>query len=304
MGFIKRHIKLFAIVMIVVVVVFIVRGVNMSRKEKEAARQESLAEETRELIEDNYYNNLSDSLLIQMQPELEQEFGKVPDGFIWESDGTILSLGDKSMSAEEVVYAYFRGLTTLDMSTVQRYSRESRVIESYSDYFNEKNKNTDYTDQFMRNMYKLSLMSLEVMGIESQSVFAENKSVFTVKAKILDTSDKNFWKKDQVEIYENLKLYSSSSYDSNTIDMYLYDYISSYFEEELPLKDIKFDITLQRYPDLDSGWLVSIDTDVDTACKYTDGKFVVSYIKQLYKEEGEEVLQGLESGAVLESEEE
>lgn len=52
------------------------------------------------------------------------------------------------------------------------------------------------------------------------------------------------------------------------------------------MREVDFDITVQRYPDLDSGWLVSVDSDVDSACKYRDGKLVVSYIKDMYRNEG------------------
>lgn len=248
---------------------------------------------TKKLLEEADKNqgvvDTGDSLLMHMQPELVKSYGQVPEGFLWESDGTLMSLGDKSMSAEKVVYSYFRGLSSLDISSVERYSRGSKVVESYSTYFDAKNKNTDYMDQFLRNMYKECLLSLQIEGIDSNAVFAANKQVFTVKAKMLDLTNKDFWKKDELDIYKNLYLYDQDESDTTKSDIYLYDYILNYYRsDKVILRNVTFDISIQKYPDLDSGWLVSIDNDVDDACSYKDGKLVVSYIKELYRNIGRE----------------
>lgn len=289
--FVFDHKKLVIISLVVCVLLFFISGaISMRNAEKKKEEQDKLTEELLKEAEESQGEE-GDSVLMQMQPELEATYGKVPDGFIWETDGSVLSLGDKSMTAEEVVYAYFRGLSSLDLSTVERYSRDSTVVQTYSDYFDEKNKNTDYLDQFLRNMYRECLLSLQVQGVNSQSVFAENKQVFSVKAKMLDLTNKDFWKTNQEEIYENLYLYDSSESDSTKGDMYLYDYILDYYQSDLAnLRTVSFDITVQRYPDLDSGWLVSIDTDVNDACSYKDGKLVVSYIKELYRNVGKDII--------------
>ena len=290
--FLEKHQKKIVISLGIAVVVILVKG-GVSRYN--ASKQVS---------EDDYVNQLlqeansgvssdsdSDSLLMQMQGELNKNYGKLPEGFIWDTDGSVLSLGDKSMTAEDVVYAYFRGLSTLDISTVERYSRDSSVVQTYSDYFDDKNKNTDYMDQFIRNMYKQCLLSLQIKGIENQAIFADNKQVFTVKADMLDLTDKDFWRVDQNEIYKNLYLYDSDESDSTKSDIYLYDYILNYYKSDLAgLRSVTFDVTLQKYPDLDSGWLVSIDTDVNDACQYKDGKLVVSYIKELYRDVGRDLI--------------
>ena len=307
-GFIEKHKKLLIIAgVVLLVLIYIINGVISTRKAEK--RQEDSDKITEELLQKaNSNTDDSDNILMQMQPDLVKTYGKVPDGFIWETDGSVLSLGDKSMSAEDVVYAYFRGLTSLDISTVERYSRDSTVVNTYGDYFNEQNKNTDYTDQFLRNMYKECLLSMQVEGIESESVFAENKKVYTVKVKMLDLTDKEFWKADQDEIYKNLYLYDSDEADSTKSDMYLYDYILDYYKSDLAgLRETTFDITVQRYPDLDSGWLVSVDTDVNDACQYKDGKLVVSYIRDMYRDKGrdmimqqEESTESVESGESVE----
>ena len=297
--FIKNNKKVLVIAGGVLVVFILIKGGVSARNEK--IKQEEADKLTEQLLaeaNEGVTSDEGDSLLMQMQPELVKSYGKVPEGFIWESDGSLLSLGDKSMSAEDVVYAYLRGLSSLDISTVERYSRSSKVVESYSTYFDDKNKNTDYMDQFLRTMYKESLLSLQVKGIESNAVFAENKQVFTVKVSMLDLTNKDFWKKDEMEIYKNLYLYDQDEADTTKSDIYLYNYISDYYKSDnAVLRDVTFDITVQKYPDLDSGWLVSIDNDVDDACSYKDGKLVVSYIKEMYRNSGrDKVLESMGLG--------
>lgn len=243
----------------------------------------------------------NDSLLMQMQKDLEISYGDAPDGYIWNMDGTLMSLGDKSMSAEEVVYAYINGLKSLDFSAVQKYSRDSVVVGTYSGYFSDIDKSTDYNDSFTRNIYRECLLSMQVQGIENTSIFAENKQVFTVKVNMLDLTQKDFWLKDKETIYKNLKVYSSDQSDSTKAEIYLYDYISNYYaSEDADRRDVTFDITLQKYPDLDTGWLVSVDTDVDSACRYADGKLVVNYINEEFSKEGIKFLEALEPTKVEE----
>lgn len=289
LDFIKEHLKLVipGAIIVLLILISLVRsiagGVENKNKQEEADKlTEQLLQEAKESGEDT-----PDSLVMQMQDDLVKNYGKVPEGYVWDIDGSLLSLGDKSMTAEEVVYAYFRGLQSLDMSSVQKFSRDSLVVDSYEGYFSETNKNTDYTDQFLRNMYRSCLLSIQLDGIENSTNFAENKMVFTVNAKMLDLTQKDFWKADKLEIYKNLRVYDADESDSTRADIYLYDYISNYYGSgDAELRDVSFDITVQRYPDLDTGWLVSVDTDIDSACRYADGKLVVSYIHELYRDEG------------------
>lgn len=285
----------------VLVVVFIGSGVRNSIKQKqEEAEKEALREQMQQEIDDAE-GEVSDNMLINMQDDLIGSYGKLPEGYIWDIDGSLLSLGDKSMSAEEVVYAYLNGLRSLDMSIVQKYSRESTVIKTYEGYFDEQDKNTDYTDQFLRTMYRQALLSIKINGIENSSVFAEDKQVFTVSVNMLDLTKKDFWEQDKEEIYRNLKVYQSDESDSTKADMYLYNYIADYYKSEnAATRDVQLDITVQKYPDLDTGWLVSVDTDVDSACRYADGKLVVSYINDMYLDEGLDMLDSIDNADSIE----
>lgn len=283
---------LLIIAVVVVLVLFIGRAV-FSTMQAQQDQQDADAY-TKQLLEEakSGDSEVTDSLLLQMQDDLIKTYGQVPDGYIWDIDGTLLSLGDPDMTAEEVVYAYLNGLRTLDISSAQRYSRDSMVISTYESYFDETNRNTDYTDQFLRNMYREALLSMEIEGIENASVFAENMQVFTVRVKMLDLTLKDFWFDDKMEIYRNLRVYDSDQNDSTRAEMYLYDYISSYYSsDDAAMRETTFDLTVQRYPDLDTGWLVSIDTDIDSACRYADGTLVVSYINEMYRDEGLDLLE-------------
>lgn len=285
----------------ILVVVFIGSGVRNSIRQKKAEEEkEELKQQMQQEIDDAE-GEVSDNMLINMQDDLIGSYGKLPEGYIWDIDGSLLSLGDKSMSAEEVVYAYLNGLRSLDMSIVQKYSRESTVIKTYEGYFDEQDKNTDYTDQFLRTMYRQALLSLKINGIENSSVFAEDKQVFTVSVNMLDLTKKDFWEKDKEEIYRNLKVYQSDESDSTKADMYLYNYIADYYKsDEAATRDVQLDITVQKYPDLDTGWLVSVDTDVDSACRYADGKLVVSYINDMYLDEGLDMLDSIDNADSIE----
>lgn len=283
---------LLIIAVVVVLVLFIGRAV-FSTMQAQQDQQDADAY-TKQLLEEAKAGDseVTDSLLLQMQDDLIKTYGQVLDGYIWDIDGTLLSLGDPDMTAEEVVYAYLNGLRTLDISSAQRYSRDSMVISTYESYFDETNRNTDYTDQFLRNMYREALLSMEIEGIENASVFAENMQVFTVRVKMLDLTLKDFWFDDKMEIYRNLRVYDSDQNDSTRAEMYLYDYISNYYSsDDAAMRETTFDLTVQRYPDLNTGWLVSIDTDIDSACRYADGTLVVSYINEMYRDEGLDLLE-------------
>lgn len=271
-------------------------GVDQRRQQKlEEAR---VAEEQR-LAKDSDSDEVdyapgSDYYLLEKQDSLTSKYGTSPDGYLWDYDGSLLSLGDTSMSAEDVVYAYFNGLSSLDFSTVQKYSRKSRVAERFSSFFDKNTGTFDYSSNFSRDMYRMALLSLQPKEIVNTTVFAENKQVFTIKVSMLDLTQKEFWFDDKAEIYKNLQVFKSDQSDQTKADMYLYEYISSYYSSEDALRrDVIFDITLQKYPDLNTGWLVSIDDDVDMACRYANGTLITNYIKQEFTTEGRDFLASL-----------
>lgn len=283
----QKHWVMSIVIFAVFALIFIISGVIRTRnQQKEEVPSTTVSSQNEDKTGSS---NSEDSILMRQQPELIAKYGNLPEGYLWDLDGTLLSQGDKSMSAEEVFYAYINGLKSLDFSMAQKYSRNSRVVETYSGYFDSMNTNTDYSDAFYRNMYKQALLSIQVLGIESNSIFADNKQVFTVRVQMLDLTDKTFWVKDKYYIYQSLRVYSEE--DSTKADLFLYDYILNYYKsEEAATREVTFDITLEKYIDLDTGWLVSIDTDIDNACKYRDGTPVIRYIKEMYNSEGRDLI--------------
>lgn len=283
----QKHWVMSIVIFVVFALIFIVSGVIRTRNQQKTEVQSTTVSSQNE--DKTGSSNSEDSILMRQQSELIAKYGNLPEGYLWDLDGTLLSQGDKSMSAEEVLYAYINGLKSLDFSMAQKYSRNSRVVETYSGYFDSMNSNTDYSDAFYRNMYKQALLSMQVLGIESNSIFADNKQVFTVRIQMLDLTDKTFWVKDKYYIYQSLRVYSEE--DSTKADLFLYDYILNYYKsEEAATREVTFDITLEKYIDLDTGWLVSIDTDIDNACKYSDGTPVIRYIKEMYNSEGRDLI--------------
>ncbi len=272
----------------VVLFIFLMIGANNHQKQKKLEQQKKIEQKqkTEPSTEGSSYVEGTDAYLMSMQTELRKSFGTPPKGFIWDLNGNTISLGDKSMSSEDVLYAYIRALSTLDMATAQKYSRDAKVVETYNDYFSKENANqSDYQEQFMRSMYKQALTSMEITGIESSSKFANNKVVYTVKLTMLDLTDKDFWEKDKDILYKNMLGYESKENDSTKLEILLYDYILKYYKSEDAVKrNVTFDVTLQRYPDIDSGWLVSIDKDIDDAARYSNGTLVTNYITEQFRQ--------------------
>lgn len=288
----QKHWKLTILLFVLFVMIFVVTGTIHSRNMMSGS---SGGEDSTTPLESKNPSDISsDSIIMRKQPEMVKKYGNLPDGYLWDLNGSLLSQGDKSMTAEEVVYAYMNGIKTLDFSSAQKYSRNSKVVQTYGSFYDSKVPNVGYDDSFFRNIYKQALLSMQVKGIESNSVFAENKQVFTVVVEMLDLTDKDFWIKDKYEIYKSMMIYGME--DSTKVDLYLYDYILNYYKSgEASTREVTFDLTLEKFIDLDTGWLVSIDSDVDNACKYNDGVPVVRYIKEMYQREGREYVDTYEA---------
>lgn len=287
-NWVKSHKKsTFAIIGVILFIILMVSANNHAKQKKLKEQQASTEQvSTEETNNSKSYTEGTDAYLMSMQPELRKSFGTPPEGFIWDLNGKGISLGDKSKSSEDVLYTYIRALSTLDLATAQKYSRDAKVVETYNDYFSKANANqADYQEQFMRNMYKQALTSMEITGVESSSKFASNKSVYTVTISMLDLTAKDFWEKDKDNLFKKLSGYESKENDSTKLEIFLYDYILNYYKTPTAVKrTVSMDITLERYPDIDSGWLVSIDKDIDDAAKYNNGTLVTNYITEQFRQ--------------------
>ena len=301
LGRLKERKGLLAILALVAFVILLI--VSFVQRSNEARNEQEIREQAAAAAESAYYGDVEegeeaivpDEMLARMQDSLISRYGSLPDGYIWDINGELLSIGDKDLSAEEVVYNYLNGIRTLDMSMVQKYSRDSSVVSTYEGYFDSSNPSTDYYDSFLRNMYRQAMLSFKIEGIVNSSIFANNREVFTVKVEMLDLTNKDFWVQDKYEIYKTLDVYSSAESDSTRAEMYLYDYILDYYTSPLAAtRTVTFDLTLEKYADLDSGWLVSVDRDINDACRYADGNIVVNYINEMFRDEGMDMLDALE----------
>ena len=129
----KTFLMIAGAILFVVILIGSMVKTNIEQQKAEQAAQER--REAREKIKSKDKDEYNDNMILKMQADLIDSYGKLPDGYLWDTDGTLLSLGDKEMSAEEVVYAYLNGLRALDMSMVQKYSRRSKVIDTYEGYY-------------------------------------------------------------------------------------------------------------------------------------------------------------------------
>lgn len=287
---VKSHKKSTGAIVGVLLLIVLMVAANNHAKQKQLEQQKAetakIAKDNEVQDKDRSYVEGTDAYLMSMQPELRKSFGTPPNGFIWDLNGKGISLGDKSKSSEDVLYSYIRALSTLDLATAQKYSRDAKVVETYNDYFSKANANqADYQEQFMRNMYKLALTSMEITGVESSSKFASNKSVYTVTISMLDLTAKDFWESDRENLFKKLSGYESKENDSTKLEIFIYDYILNYYKTPTAVKrTVSMDITLERYPDIDSGWLVSIDKDIDDAAKYNNGTLVTNYITEQFRQ--------------------
>lgn len=279
----KKH---FIIIGAIVLVFVIIINASSCSKKKEIAERQSLADAANQSVQQNMNVNPDAGL---SNSEIEQNafikaWGDPPDGFRWKDDGTLTAVSSDKLTSEDVIWSYLMGLSKLDFSTVQKYSSHSLVESTYSGYFSDSNLgSSSYYSQFLRKEYKYALTSIEVESVGNTAVFADGTSIVTVKLKILDLTDKDFWQVDKDEIFNKLKSVYTSEKDTAKAQQYVYDYIYSAYEDN---KVGKRDITIELKLDKVSlgGWLVSDDTDLNSALKYEDGINVASYILEQYSE--------------------
>lgn len=94
----------------VVLFIFLMIGANNHQKQKKLEQQKKIEQEqkTEPSTEGSSYVEGTDAYLMSMQTELRKSFGTPPKGFIWDLNGNTISLGDKSMSSEDVLYSTLR----------------------------------------------------------------------------------------------------------------------------------------------------------------------------------------------------
>lgn len=262
------------------------RANTQAEQEALEAQQEAEmeAEMEEEYEEDEEESGLSEAELEYQEEQayLAEKYGAPAEGFRWDDDGELIPLSDSNMSAEDVLYAYIRGVSQLSFADVQKYSFKSSVVKQYDRYYN-KETDLDYETEFSRRIYKDMLLSLENEGATDTAVFADKKYIITVNLKCIDLADKSFWEDDADTIFQTLYTYKRMEDDGTKANQYLYDYVQDYYESGKAKTVTKsIDFTLEKGEQ--GGWLVTDDSALDMLCQYKDGQLVADYIKNCYED--------------------
>lgn len=277
----KKHI---IIIVIIIGIIVAVSQVSKANKQKEIEERNKAAQEEREKQSQEKDPNAGLS-----ESEIEQRayiklWGQPAEGFRWNDDGELVATSSDDLTNEEVLWNYLRALSILDFSTVQKYSSRSLVKNTYMGYFSDSNiGSTSYYSQFLRKEYKFALTSIEVESVGNTAVFADGTSIITVKLKMLDLTDKDFWQKDKEKIFNRLKSLYMDEDDSTKAQQYVYDYIYSAYESgKVGKRDVTLEIKLDKVTL--GGWLISDDTDLNSALNYEEGVNVATYILEEYSD--------------------
>lgn len=225
---------------------------------------------------DEYYGLTDEEKEIKQR---EDRFGNSDEGFTWNDEGELVAVGDENKTMEDVIYAYLRGASMLDLETVSKNSLNSKVVSTYKGYYDD----ADYATMFKRKIYKEVLKSMVVDGVEDSSILADGTAVITMKIEVLDLTDKDFWKPDTEEIYKNLKAYYRTESDQTKAKQYVYDYIINWYSsDKAPKKNVLLEFVLTKQSN--GAWLVTNDDDLNILCKYEDGELVSNFILSSYSD--------------------
>lgn len=283
----KTKTKVILVVIAVLVIMMIFANVQHAKNQKlkEQERQQELLDSQNSSKDDDEDEDTPQKEAKEEQTYLNNQYGTPPKGFKWNDDGNLVAISSKKLTAEEVAYAYLKGVSILDFETVEKYSQDSKVVGTYGDSFGDDAEAT-YYDQFLRKVYKQSLLSLEVDSLKDSSVFASGKRIMTFSLNILDLTNKDFWLKDKKAIFDELHNYAGVQKDSTKAKQYLYDYCLKYYQSKEARKhNVQIDLVITKVKD--GGWLVTDDSDIDKLASYEDGTLVVDYIWDAYQDYSE-----------------
>lgn len=275
---------------VIIAFIFIFSSYSKHRKQVELEERRKQVEQERELEEkrkqaENANNNTENLSKAELQQQaFIKEWGTPPEGFRWDKKGNLVATSSEELTSEEVLYSYLKALAILDFSTVEKYSYTSMVDSTYLGYFRESGLGkTSYYNQFLRKEYKYALTTLEIDSVGDVAIFSDGTSIATVNLKVVDLTDKDFWKNDKDTIFKTLRSYYETEDDSAKAEQYVYDYIYQAYQQDLVKKrNISVEIKLDKV-NL-GGWLISDDTDLDMALRYDKGVNVADYIIECYND--------------------
>ena len=286
----QTHIKIFnfyiskktlVIVGIAIVILFIIIKYNQAQKDKELQERIMAQSANYEVANTTTYEDIS--IDEQIQRQLREKFGNPPEGFKWNYFGELEPIPDiEDATAEDIVYTYLQSLHMMDLATAQRVASKSSIINLVDNYYSEVGSALiSDKDEYQRKLLRLTLDKMSVDGISNTIVQADGTYIFSVDITCLDLSNKNFWRKDEQELYKTMFVYDKTETDSVKKAAYLYDYIYDAYTKELcGFKTATVDIIVGKTNQ--GGWLVRDDTSLRRLLLYEDGTGLHAYILSQY----------------------
>ena len=224
----------------------------------------------------------TDTVLLNAQDALIQRFGEPPDGYILNWDGTFIPRGEKELTPEQVTYAYLKAISTLDMATAQKYSRDASIVKDYESYFDTSTSSAaTTTTEYQQNVFKAAMLSIQVESLGDSTAFAGDKQTFTAHIKMLDLYATDFIDGGTLnKLSKEIDNRGGINSDESQGAIYLQDWLVKYYSsDKAPLTTVDVTLTVQKYPDLNTGWLVSIDKPLDDKFKIQMDQGAYYYVK-------------------------
>lgn len=284
---VKSH-KIYTIIGVIVVVAIItISSVSVIVGHKAKEQQSSHVDNAAQALINRQNSNQSiadgtDVTLLSAQKALIKRFGEPPKGYILNWDGKLIPKGIKKMTAEQVAYSYLKALSTLDMATAQKYSRDASIVSDYESYFDTATaKSSTTVTEYQQNIFKASMLSMQIESLGDATAFANDKQTFTAKIKMLDLYTTSFLDggtMNQLEkgISDRGGITSDDSQGAKYLQSWL---LNKYQSPDAPMTTIEATITVQKYPDLNTGWLVSIDKPLNDKFKIQMDQGAYYYVK-------------------------
>lgn len=294
--------KVFIILGVLVLLVFVGSMVSSNKEDKEKqerqAELDKRAAEAEKRLEAK--KDIDKDELVRQK--LIEKFGEPPEGFMWNDEGELYALSDDGKTAEEVVYTYIRAISMQDFSTAQKYAKKSQIIRSYNRYYDDA-FDADYYNLFLRKQYKFSLLSIELVETTDSAVFADGTTIISMKLKVLDLTNKDFWRPDAETIYKTVRSYKKDESDDTKSNQYLYDYVYNKYEDgTVGKKEVVVGFKLTKK--FGSGWLIEDDSELNHHLLYEEGLDIVPYIRENFAEWLDQTVEAENDAAELQREKE